>query len=155
MKQISHASAQSLNHVQLFQPHDSSPPGSSVHGVLQARILEWVAVSFSRGLPNPGIKLKSPAPAGGFFATEPPGKPLTGLEPLLGILNLCFSFWYTSWFFTGLIYCFILFGAIYFSFTHFSLIFHWDHWLLRAGSCTIYFSSSRQGKTGIHWVNTQ
>ena len=33
----------------LCDPVDSSPPGSSVHGILQARILEWVAVSFSRG----------------------------------------------------------------------------------------------------------
>ena len=32
-----------------FHPVDCSPPGSSVHGILQARILEWVAVSFSRG----------------------------------------------------------------------------------------------------------
>ena len=30
-------------------PMDCSPPGSSVHGILQARILEWVAMSFSRG----------------------------------------------------------------------------------------------------------
>ena len=30
-----------------LQPVDCSPPGSSVHGVLQARILEWVAISFS------------------------------------------------------------------------------------------------------------
>ena len=35
---------------------DCSPPGSSVHGILQARILEWVAVPFSRDLPNPGIE---------------------------------------------------------------------------------------------------
>ena len=33
---------------------DSSPPGSSVHGILQARILEWVAISFSRGSSLPG-----------------------------------------------------------------------------------------------------
>ena len=33
----------------LCDPRDCSPPGSSVHGILQARILEWVAVSFSRG----------------------------------------------------------------------------------------------------------
>ena len=47
----------------------SIPPGSSVHGILQARILEWVAIS---DLPNPGIKpmfLISPALAGGFFIT--------------------------------------------------------------------------------------
>ena len=34
---------------------DCSPPGSSVHGISQARILEWVAISFSRELPNPGM----------------------------------------------------------------------------------------------------
>ena len=33
----------------LFNPMDYSPPGSSVHGIVQARILEWVAISFSRG----------------------------------------------------------------------------------------------------------
>ena len=54
---------------------DYSPPGSSVHGILQARILEWVAISSSRDLPNPGVKLPSPALAGRFFTTEPPGKP--------------------------------------------------------------------------------
>ena len=32
-----------------LHPLDCSPPGSSVHGILQARILEWVAISFSRG----------------------------------------------------------------------------------------------------------
>ena len=32
------------------EPRDSSPPGSSVHGILQARILEWVAIPFSRGI---------------------------------------------------------------------------------------------------------
>ena len=40
---------------------DCSLPGSSVHGILQAEILEWIAVSFSRGLPNPGIKPRSSA----------------------------------------------------------------------------------------------
>ena len=33
----------------LCDPKDSSPPGSSVHGILQARILEWIAIPFSRG----------------------------------------------------------------------------------------------------------
>ena len=36
-----------------LQPHDWSPPGSSIHGILQARILEWVAISFSRGSSQP------------------------------------------------------------------------------------------------------
>ena len=44
-------------------------------GILQARILEWVAISFSRGSSDTGIKPGSPALAGSFFTTEPPGKP--------------------------------------------------------------------------------
>ena len=40
----------------LYDPMDCSPPGSSVHGILQARILEWVAIPFSRGSSNPGIE---------------------------------------------------------------------------------------------------
>ena len=53
----------------LCDPTDCSPPGSSVHEILQARILEWIAMS-SRSLPNPGIEpvsLTSLALAGGFF----------------------------------------------------------------------------------------
>ena len=40
----------SLSHVQLFcDPMDCSPPGTSVHGIFQASILGWVAISFSKG----------------------------------------------------------------------------------------------------------
>ena len=42
-------------------PMDGSPPGSSVHGISQARLLEWVAIFYSRDLPNPGIEPTSPA----------------------------------------------------------------------------------------------
>ena len=44
----------------LCDPVDYSPPGSSVHGILQARILEWVDISSSGDLPNPGIESRSP-----------------------------------------------------------------------------------------------
>ena len=57
-------------------PVDCSPPGSTVHGISKARILEWVAISCSRDLPNPGIKPTSPAFTVVFFTTEPPRKPL-------------------------------------------------------------------------------
>ena len=50
-----------------------SPPGSSVHGVLQARILEWVAIPFSRDLPDPGIEPRSPALQADSLLSEPPG----------------------------------------------------------------------------------
>ena len=46
-------------HVRLCNPMDYSLPGSSVHGILQARILEWVAVPFSRGSSDPEIKFVS------------------------------------------------------------------------------------------------
>ena len=55
----------------LYDSMDCSPPGSSVHGILQARILEWAAISSSRDLPDPGVEpasLASPALAGEFFA---------------------------------------------------------------------------------------
>ena len=52
---------------------DCSLPGSSVYGISQARILgEFPS---PRDLPNPGIEPMSPALAGRFFTTEPPGKP--------------------------------------------------------------------------------
>ena len=59
-------------------PMDCSPPGSSVHGIFQARVLEWVTISFFGDLPDPRIKpttLVFPALAGGFLTTAPPGKP--------------------------------------------------------------------------------
>ena len=48
-----------------------NPPGSSVHRILQARILEWVVVSFFWGSSLPA----SPTLAGRFFTIESPGKP--------------------------------------------------------------------------------
>ena len=63
----------------LCNPMDCSPPGFSVHGILQARILEWVAVSFSGALSDPGMEptfLKSCALVGtAFFTTASSGKP--------------------------------------------------------------------------------
>ena len=58
----------------LCDPTDCSPPGSSVHGVLQARRLEWVAMPSSRGLPNPGIEHRSPALQADSLLAEPPRK---------------------------------------------------------------------------------
>ena len=54
------AHAQSLGCVQLWDPMECSPPGSSVHGTLQARILEWVAVSSSRGSSWPRGQINVP-----------------------------------------------------------------------------------------------
>ena len=54
---------------------DCSPPGSSVHWILQARILEWVAISSSRGLSWPRNWTQVSCIAGQFFTTESPGNP--------------------------------------------------------------------------------
>ena len=54
---------------------DCRPLGSSVHEIFQARILKRIAISSSRDLSDLGIDNISPALAGGFFTTQPPGKP--------------------------------------------------------------------------------
>ena len=51
----------------LFDPMDCISPGSSVHGVLQARILDWVAIPFSRGSSLPRDQTQVSWIAGGFF----------------------------------------------------------------------------------------
>ena len=67
--------AQSLSRVRdSCSAMDCSPSGSSGHGILQASILEWVAISFSKGFSRPRDRTMSPALAGGFFTPEPPGK---------------------------------------------------------------------------------
>ena len=57
----------------LCNPMDYSPPGSSAHGIVQARTLKWIDMPSPGDLPNPGIKLASlmfPALAGKFFTAS-------------------------------------------------------------------------------------
>ena len=53
---------------------DWSLPASSLHEISQARILEWVVISFCRDFPNPGTESESPAWQADSFTTEPPEK---------------------------------------------------------------------------------
>ena len=55
----------------LCDPIDFSPPGSSVHRILQARILEWIAISFSRGSSRPRNQIRVSCTAGKFFTFWP------------------------------------------------------------------------------------
>ena len=55
---------------------DCSPPGSSVHDILQARILDWVAISFSRGSSSPRGQTHISCIVGRFFIAEPSRKPV-------------------------------------------------------------------------------
>ena len=62
----------------LCDPMDYSPPGSAVHGIFQAKILEWVDISFLKDLPDPGIvpvSFMSPALQVNSLPLAPPGKP--------------------------------------------------------------------------------
>ena len=73
----------------LCNPMDGSPPGSSVHGILQARILEWISIPFSRGSsqpedpPDPGMEHGSPALHADSLPSEPPGIPVFRNDPKL------------------------------------------------------------------------
>ena len=60
----------------LCSPMNCSLPGSSIHGIFQARILEWVAFPSPGDLPDPGIEPRSPTLTAFFFFKpfEPPGK---------------------------------------------------------------------------------
>ena len=61
----------------LGDPMDCSPPGSSVHRILQARILERLADCLLQGnLPDPGMEAGSPALQANPFLSEPPSKPI-------------------------------------------------------------------------------
>ena len=71
----------------LCDPMDCSPPASSVHGILQSRIPEWVAFLSPGDLPNPGIEHASPSLVGRFFTTEPPGKLYFNLLSQLHLLT--------------------------------------------------------------------
>ena len=68
--------AESLSRVRLFEtPWTVARQAPLSTGVLQARILEWVAMPSSRDLPNPGIEPRSPALQADSLPSEPPGKP--------------------------------------------------------------------------------
>ena len=79
----------------LWDPMDCSPPGSSVHRILQARILEWVIMLYSRGSSWPRDRTHVSCVsciAGGFFTTAPPGNCAVKVLPpasQAGCLTLC------------------------------------------------------------------
>ena len=66
---------QLLSGVSFATPRNCSPPGSSVHGILQARTLEWGAIPLSWASSGRREKPTSPILSAGFLTTEPPGKP--------------------------------------------------------------------------------
>ena len=71
-----------------FRPLACSPAGSLIHGILQARILEWVAIPFSRGSFRPRDRTRSPALHADSLPAESPGKPNFPKWPV-GDLAVC------------------------------------------------------------------
>ena len=86
----------------LCDARDCSPPGSSVLGILQARILEWVAISFSSGSTQPRdqthISLASPALASGVFNTVTTWEAFPLLLLIFSISNFCDFNYSESWY---------------------------------------------------------
>ena len=76
----------------LCDPVDCSPPGSCAHGILQARILEWVAIFFSRGSSWPRDWTHVSCIADGSFTPEPPGSPWCVQRKYLLIFYGCIFF---------------------------------------------------------------
>ena len=76
---------------------DCSPSGSSVHGISQARILEWVAIPFCRGSSWPRSWTHVSCIAGGFFTAKPRGKPAhrVHVQVVQSCLTLCDPMDYT------------------------------------------------------------
>ena len=64
-----------------FRPHGLQPARLSVHGILQARILEWAAIPSSGDLPDPGIEPGSPALHADSLPCEPPGDAVVKKPP--------------------------------------------------------------------------
>ena len=86
----------------LCNPMDYSLPGFSVHGILQARILEWVACPPPGHLPNPRTGPRSPTLQVDSLPSEPPGKPKNTGVGNLPLLQGIFPTEEQHW---GLLYC--------------------------------------------------
>ena len=85
--QLAGAAVKSLQwYPTLCNPIDSSPPGFPIPGILQARILEWVAIPFSKGSSPFRDQTWVSCIAGRSFITEPSGSPLC--------IQRTFSFWH-------------------------------------------------------------
>ena len=63
----------------LGDPVDCSPPGSSIHGILQARYWSGLPFPSPGDLPDPGIEPRSPSLQADALTSEPPGKPKTNI----------------------------------------------------------------------------
>ena len=110
----------------LCDPMDCSPPGSSVHGILQARILEWFSISFSRGFSWSRDWTQVSCIAGRFFTIwaiwEAPFSSLSGCRVThSGLLRPCVVPWNSE------LICFCKYPCI-----------HWEHSTLKLTSNSLH-----------------
>ena len=100
-----------------YDPMDCSLPGSSVYGILQARVLEWVAISFSRGSSQPRDRTR---------VSCIPGRCYNFIFSLFNVISLARRFFF---FFLNISYLFtIIFLFIIFLFLLLFLLFPWFAW---------------------------
>ena len=110
----------------LWNPMNCSPPGSTVHGIFQGRILEWVAIFYSRGSSWPRDRnCVSCISCIGFFTTVLPGKPniyknivLSNKFVISNHLNQYISISICGLLYDTFLFCFIL---LHFNLFHFTL----------------------------------
>ena len=115
---------------------DCSPPGSSDHGILQARMLEWVAIPSPGDFPNSGIKPGSPVLQVDSLPSQPQGKPQSSIfSPLL--TSQLFFFFFFFYFLKKLV---IAVGFINMSSTYHSLYCYFTFCLRTSISCSFVLS---------------
>ena len=79
------------SYLTVCNPMDCSPPGASVHGMLQARILQWVAIPFSRGSSQPRDWTEVSCTAGEFFTVWATREALKEQERITKSGNMCLT----------------------------------------------------------------
>ena len=124
----------------LCDPMDCSPPRSSVHGILQARPLEWVAIFSSRGSSRPRdwtcVSYTHLHWQVGSLLLVPPGKPWIRIYPLAicflfvlsGVCSLCSAFFWVNWFLNSMLRGLTCYNSVVFIVYMFNLspsIFKW------------------------------
>ena len=105
----------------LCNPMDCSLPGLSIHGILWARILEWVAILFSKGSSQPRDRTQVSWIAGRLFTFKPPGKPCRYVPHLL----YPFICWCTFRLLPHSGYCKVCFSENWDTCVLFNLFFNW------------------------------
>ena len=116
---------------------DYSPPGSSVHGILQARMLEWVAIPSPGDFPNSGIKPGSPVFQADSLPSQPQGKPQSSIFSPLLTSQLFFFFLFFLFKKISLV---IAVGFIHMSSTYHSLYCYFTFCLRTSISCSFVLS---------------